>query len=76
MRNWSFNNGCPIKELFAEPWENCYWITLRFDIALKTLRRYVDDSHARFGSRSNATELSNVFISQDPQMQYTIEYEN
>ena len=38
--------------------------------------RYVDDSHARFGSRNNANEFLNVLDSQDPQIQYTIEYEN
>ena len=48
----------------------------RFDIAPQTFRRYVDDSHAWFGSRSNATEFLNVLNSQDPQIQYTIEYEN
>ena len=36
----------------------------------------VDDSHAWFGSRSNATEFLNVLNSEDPQIQYTIEYEN
>ena len=45
-------------------------------IAPKTFRRYVDDSHARFGSRNNANEFLNVLDSQDPQIQYTIEYEN
>ena len=36
----------------------------------------MDDSHARFGSRNNANEFLNFLNSQDPQMQYTIEYEN
>ena len=49
---------------------------MRFDIAPKTFCRYVDDSHARFGSRSNAAEFLKVLNSQDPQIQYTIEYEN
>ena len=49
---------------------------MRFDIAPKTFCRYVDDSHARFGSRSNATEFFNVLHSQDPQIQYTVEYQN
>ena len=48
---------------------------LTFDIAPKT-RRYVDDFHARFGSRDNATEFLNVLNIRDPQIQYTIEYEN
>ena len=56
--------------------KNAIELALRFDIVPKTFRRYVDDSHARFGSRSNATEFLNVLNSQDPQIQYTIEYEN
>ena len=37
---------------------------------------FFDDSHARFGSGSNATEFLNVLNSQDPQIQYITEYEN
>ena len=48
--------------------KNAIELALRFDIASKTLRRYVDDSHARFGSRSNATEFLNFLNSQDPQI--------
>ena len=47
-------------------------IALRFGIVPKTFRKYVDDSHARFRSRSNVTEFLNVLNSQDPQIQYTI----
>ena len=32
--------------------KNAIELALRFDIARKAFRRYVDDSHARFGSRS------------------------
>ena len=39
---------------------------LTFDIASKTFRRYIDDSHTRFGSRNNSTEFLNVLNSQDP----------
>ena len=49
---------------------------MRFDIASKTFCRYVDDSHACFGSRNNANEFLNVLKSEDPEIQYTIEYEN
>ena len=56
--------------------KNALELALRFDIASKTFRRYVDDSHARFGSRNNATKFLSVLYSQDPQIQYTIEYEN
>ena len=72
---WSFNNGCPIRKLFAERWKNAVELALRFDIAPKTICRYIGDSHARFGSRSNASEFLNVLNSQDPQIQYTIEHE-
>ena len=51
-------------------------LALRFDIAPGTFRRYVDDSHAQFGSRSNATEFLNVLYCQEPQIQYTTEYQN
>ena len=48
--------------------KNAIELALRFDIAPKTFCRYVDDSHDRFGSRSNATEFLNVLNSQDPQI--------
>ena len=56
--------------------KNAIELALRFGIGPKTFHRYVNDSHAPFGSRSNATEFLNVLNSQDPQIQYTIEYEN
>ena len=46
------------------------------DIAPKTFRRYFDNSHARFGSRNNATVFLNVRNSQDPQVKYATGYEN
>ena len=56
--------------------KNAIELALTFNITPKTFRRYVDDSHAQFGSRNNATEFLNVLDSQDPQIQYNIEYEN
>ena len=56
--------------------KNTIELALIFDIAPKTSRWHVDDSHARFGSRNNATKFLNVLNSQDPQTQYTIEYVN
>ena len=35
-------------------------LSLTFGIAHKTFRRYVEDSHARFGSRNNANEFFNI----------------
>ena len=82
---WSLLNSGPIglsimvvlsKSYLQYLEKNAIELALTFDIAPKTFRRYVDDFHARFGSRNNATEFLNVLNSQDPQMQYTIEYEN
>ena len=65
-----------MRELFAEPRKNAIELALKFAIAPKIFRRNFDDSHARFGSRSNVTEFLCVLNSQDPQIQYTKEYEN
>ena len=56
--------------------KNAIELALRVEIAPKPFHRYVDDSHARFGSRSNATEFLNVLNSPDAQIQYTLEYVN
>ena len=47
----------------------------KVSVVLKRFRRYVGDSHARFGRRINANEFSNLLNSQERQMQYTLEYE-
>ena len=56
--------------------KNAIELALTFDIAPESFCRYVDDSHAQFGSRNNATEFVNALNSQDTEIQYTIEYEN
>ena len=43
------------------------------NISLKTYRRYVDDSHARFESKECTIKFLKVLNQQDPQIQYTIE---
>ena len=82
---WSLLNSGPIglskmvvlsKSFLQNLEKNAIELAFRFDIAPKTFRRYVDDSHARFGNRNNGNEFLNVLNSQDPQMQYAIEYEN
>ena len=52
----------------AELEKNAIELAFGFDIAPKTFRRYVDDSHARFERRSNATDFLNVLNSQGPQI--------
>ena len=51
-------------------------LDLTFGIAPKTFRRYVDDSHARPGSRNNAAEFLNILNSQGLWIQYAMKYEN
>ena len=69
---WNFLNSGPIglsnmvvlSESYLQYLEKyAIELALTFDIAPKTFRRYVDDSHARFGSRNNATKFLNVFNS-------------
>ena len=58
-----------LSESYLQNYEkNAIELALRFDIAPKIFRRYIDDSHVRFGSRSNATAFSNILHSQDPQI--------
>ena len=74
---WNLLNSGPIglsimvvlSESYLQNLEkNAIELALRVEIAPKPFHRYVDDSHARFGSRSNATEFLNFLNSQDPQI--------
>ena len=47
-------------------------LVLKFGMAFKTFRRYVD----RSGSRNNATKLLKACNGQGPQIQFAMEYEN
>ena len=66
---WNFFNsgsiGLSIMVVLSESYlqnleNNATELALTFDIAPKIFHRYVDDSHARFESRNNATEFLNV----------------
>ena len=73
FQQWLSYQRVICRTLFAELYIE---LALTFGIAPKTFRRYVDDSHARFESRNNATEFLNVLNSQDPRIQYTLQYES
>ena len=45
-------------------------------IALKSLRRFVDDIHARFSSLEEADKFKDILNKQHPKIQYTIERED
>ena len=42
----------------------------------KTFKRFVDDSNARFNNREQSLLFLDILNSQDPSIQYTIEFEN
>ena len=49
---------------------------LTLNLAPKTFRRFVDDSHARFNTKEQSLQFLDILNSQDPSIQYTIEFEN
>ena len=49
---------------------------LNYKIAPKTFRRFVDDSHARFQSRSHANKFLEILNKQDSAIKYTVEFED
>ena len=49
---------------------------LTLNLAPKTYRRYVDDTHARFKSKEQSREFQKILNKQDKHIQFTIEDEN
>ena len=49
---------------------------LNLNLAPKTFKRFVDDSHARFNNREQSLQFLDILNSQDPSIQYKIEFEN
>ena len=49
---------------------------LTLNLAPKTFKRFVDDSHARFDNREQSLQFLDILNGQDPSIQYTIEFEN
>ena len=49
---------------------------LTLNLAPKTFKRFFDDSHARFTTREQSLQFLDILNSQDPSIQYTIEFEN
>ena len=49
---------------------------LNLNSAPKTFKRFFDDSHARFNNREQSLQFLDILNSQDPSIQYTIEFEN
>ena len=51
-------------------------LRMALDFFPKTFRRYVDDSHGRFGNLQQAEQFLQLLNSQDPKIQYTMEAED
>ena len=49
---------------------------LTLNLAPKTYRRYVDDTHARFTSKKQSRKFQNILNKQDKHIQFTIEDKN
>ena len=49
---------------------------LKINLAPKIFKRFVDDSHARLNNREQSLLFLDILNSQDPSIQYTIEFEN
>ena len=82
---WTLENLGPVALAIMVILTKCYLqiikhisITKAFtlNIAPKTFKRFVDNSHARFKAREQSLHCLDILNSQDPLMQYTTEFEN
>ena len=82
---WTLENSGPIGLSIMVVLSECYLqriehisITqaLNLNLAPKTFKRFVDDSHARFNNREQSLQFLDILNSQDPSIQYTTEFEN
>ena len=49
---------------------------LNSNITIKTFRRYVDDSHARFETHEDSNKFMNILNKQDSSIEYTVEQQS
>ena len=82
---WTLENSGPIGLAAMAVLSECYLqriehisITqaLTLNLAPKAFKRFVDDGHARFSNREQSLQFLDILNSQDPSIQYTIEFEN
>ena len=82
---WTLENSGPIGLSIMVVLSECYLqriehisITqaLNLNLAPKTFKRFVVDSHARFKNREQSLQFLDIRNGQDPSIQYTIEFEN
>ena len=82
---WTLENSGPIglsvmavlSECYLQRIEHIFIIqALTLNLAPKTFKRFVDDSHARFKNRGQSLQFLDTLNSQDPSIQCTIEFKN
>ena len=82
---WTLENLGPIGLSIMVALSECYLqriehisITqaLTLNLTPKTFKRFVDDSHARFNDREQSLQFLDTLNSQDPSIEYMIEFEN
>ena len=82
---WNLENSGPIGLSIMVVLSECYLQKLEdksissalvLNIAPKTFKRYVDDSHARFQNKEKSIQFLDILNKQDPAIQYTVEFEN
>ena len=84
---WTRENSGPIRLSIMVVLSECYLqrieyisITqvLNLNLAPRSFKRFADDSHARFNNKELqlSLQLLDILNSQDPSIQYTIEFEN
>ena len=80
---WTLENPGPIGLSIMVVLFECYLqrikhisITQALNLAPKTFKRFVDDSHARFNNREQSLQFLDILNSQDSSIQYTIDFEN
>ena len=56
--------------------EKCIALSFALNISPKTVKRYVDDSHARFANKQKSLQFLGILNKQDSSIQCTIEFEN
>ena len=66
-----------LSECYLQRIEHIFIIqALTLNLAPKTFKRFVDDSHARFKNRGQSLQFLDTLNSQDPSIQCTIEFKN
>ena len=82
---WTLGNSGPVGLSIMVVLSECYLQRIEYisitqaltlNLAIKTFKRFADDSHARFNNREQSLQFLDILNSQKQSIQYTIEFEN